>query len=198
MQQSHHFIFDGVSSKDMGVAIGSTNTGLFEEAFLPSRTIIEKKVAHREKPYLQRVEHEPLSFSLSFFIEEWDNHDSLRRIARWLFQPYYKPLILDSNPNRIFYVIIEGDSKLLHNGAKDGYVELTLRGDSPYSYTAETTTENIEFRNTDSDTVVENDSTNFNGTMNNTIVESNGLTIDKVTDTWGDVLLSNTHWGDIL
>lgn len=191
-------MFDGISSKDMGVTIATTNTGLFEESFLPTRSIVERKVTHREKPYLQRVENEPLSFSLGFYIDEWDNYDSLRKIARWLFQSYYKPLILDSNPNRIFYVIVEGDSKLFHNGANEGYVELTLRADSPYSYTAEHTLENIEFRSIDQSAIISNETPNFNGDKNNTIVESNGLTIEKTVDTWGDLLLNNTNWGDIL
>lgn len=197
MQESTHFTFDGVNSKDMGVRIGTTNGGLFEESFLPTRSIVERKVTHREKPYLQRVENEPLSFSLGFFIEEWDKPDSLRRIARWLFQPYYKPLILDANPNRIFYVIVEGDSNLFHNGAKEGYVEFNLRADSPYSYTAEHNQEKIEFRETDSATVVENTGTNFNGTKNNTVLTSNGITIDKVVNSWGDLTINKKKWGEL-
>lgn len=197
MKESSHFMFDNISSKDMGVRIGTTNSGLFEETFLPSRSIIEKNVTHREKPYLQRVEHEPLSFSLGFFIEEWDNHDSLRKIARWLFQPYYKPLILDSNPNRIFYVMIEGSSSLFHNGAKEGYVELTMRGDSPYSYTAEHELNNIEFRDSNTGSSVINITPDFNGEHKNTIVTANGLTIESVVSKWGNLYKNKKKWGEL-
>ncbi|MEK4025522.1 phage tail protein [Sporosarcina sp. FSL W7-1283] len=198
MQESSHFNFGGISSKEMGVRIATTSKGLFEETFLPTRNIIEKEVTHREKPYLQRVENEPLSFSLGFFIEEWDKPDSLRKIARWLFQSYYKPLIMDANPNRIFYVIFEGDSKLFHNGAKEGYVELNVRADSPYSYTAERNTENIKFRTTDTATIVENSGTDFTGEMNNTVLTSNGVTIDKVVNSWGDLVKNKKKWGELL
>lgn len=198
MQESSHFMYDGLSSKDFGVRIGTTNGGLFEEIFLPSRTIIEKNVSHREKPYLQRVENEPLSFSLGFFIEEWDKPDTLRRIARWLFQPYYKPLIFDANPNRVFYAIVEGDSKLFHNGAKEGYVELNIRCDSPYSYTAEHNVENIQFRGTDDDVLVESDYTNLGGEHINTTVTSNGLTIESTVTTWSQIFTSERKkWGEV-
>lgn len=132
MRESLHFTFDNISSEDMGVVIASPNGGLFQETFLPTRRIIESSVTN--KRYFKRVESEPLSFSLTFYIAEWRDRDNLRQIARWLFQDYYKPLWFDTNPERIYYAIIEGDSSLFHNGCKDGYIELNIRCDSPYSY----------------------------------------------------------------
>lgn len=198
MRESVYFMYDGKSSKDFGVFLGGTNSGLYEETFLPNRKIIEKKVAGREKPYFQGVEHDPLSFSLSFVLEEWHDRNNLREIARWLFQPYYKPLILDSNPNRIFYAIVEGSSSLLHNGAKDGYVELNIRCDSPYSYTHEYNLLNVEYIDANNSTFVSNDISNFdNGTHNNTITTANGLTAESTVDTWGILYASHQKWGSI-
>lgn len=134
MREATFFTFNGISSEDMGVQIASPNGGLFEEIFLPSRTIIETRTTGREKPYHQRVVNEPLSFSLTFFIYDWQKRDNLRQIARWFFQDYYKPLWFDTKPERIFYAIIEGDSTLFHNGIKEGYVTLNVRCDSPYTY----------------------------------------------------------------
>lgn len=132
MRESLHFTFNNISSEDMGVVIASPNGGLFQETFLPTRRIVETSVTN--KRYFKRVESEPLSFSLTFFIAEWHDRDNLRQIARWLFQDYYKPLWFDSNPERIYYAIIEGDSSLIHNGCKDGYIELNIRCSSEYSY----------------------------------------------------------------
>jgi|SRR6185312_10207169 len=199
MRESIYFMYDGESSKDYGVFIGSTNSGLFEEAFLPNRRIIEKSIAGREKPYFQGVEQDPLSFSLSFVLEDWHDRDNLRSIARWLFQPYYKPLVFDSNPSRIFYAIVEGNSSLFHNGIKEGYVELNIRCDSPYGYSPEYTENNIEFRDDDNSVEISNDISNFdNGTHNNTITTSNGLTAESTVDTWGVLYSNHQKWGEII
>lgn len=198
MKQSIQFMYDGISSEDMGVFIAWNDNGLFEDNFLPNRKIIEKKIANREKPYFQGVEHEPLSFSLSFAIADWESSDTLRKLARWFFQPHYKPLIFDSNPNRVFYAMFEGDSKLMSNGLKEGYVELEIRCDSPYGYSFETTKENIQFRNSNIGTEVILNNDNFTlGTMENMQVTPNGLTLDNNLSTWGVVYATKKTWGGI-
>ncbi|MFJ7915857.1 MULTISPECIES: distal tail protein Dit [unclassified Lysinibacillus] len=198
MKQSIQFIYDGVSSEDMGVFIAWSDDGLFEENFLPNRQIIEKKIANREKPYFQRVEHEPLSFSLSFAIADWENKETLRKLARWFFQPYYKPLVFDSNPNRVFYAIFEGEPQIFHNGLNEGYIELDIRCDSPYSYSFEHTKENIELRDSNIGSKVQLDINNFDlGQMSNMQNTTNGLTITTTLSTWGNVYATNTTWGGI-
>lgn len=198
MKQSINFHYDGIYSQDMDVHIAWNKSGLFEENFLPNRTIVEKKIANREKPYFQRVEHEPLSFSLSFAIYNLEDEEAKRKLARWLFQPYYKPLVFSSNPNRVFYAMIEGDSSFIHNGAREAYVELNIRCDSPYSYTYEKTKELIEFRNANAGTQIILDDTNFAlGTFNNTIVTPDGLTIEQTLSTWGNLYISSPFWGGI-
>ncbi len=134
MNESIVFTYDGISSEDMGVIVISDGGGLFRETFLPTRKIIKKNVASRHTPYFKRLDEEPVSFPLEFYIEEWQNRDNLREIARWFDQEYYKPLWFESNPNRIYYALIEGSSELFHNGLKDGYVKTTVRCNSPYSY----------------------------------------------------------------
>ena len=199
MKQSIHFMYDGISSKDMGVFIAWKDNGLFEDNFLPNRKIVEKKIANREKPYFQRVEHEPLSFSLSFAIENWEHRETLRKLARWFFQPYYKPLVFDSNPNRVFYAIFEGDSQLFHNGLNEGYIELNIRCDSPYSYTFEQTKEKIEMSDANVGVTINMNSSNFNdGEMTNIEANSNGLTLSGNVSTWGVVYSTNNTWGGIV
>lgn len=196
MKQAIHFMYDGVHSKDMGVFIAWNSKGLFEENFLPEREIIEKEIANREKPYFQGVKHKPLSFPLSFVVPEWDER-TLRKIANWFYQPYYKPLIFDTDPNRVFYAMFEGSSELFHNG-QEGYIELTVRCDSPYGYTHEAVKENIELRDSNTDTIIKLDSNNFSqGEFINTIDSSNGLTIDSSTSTWGGLYAIHKTWGDI-
>lgn len=199
MKQSIQFMYDGISSEDMGVFIAWDDDGLFEENFLPERKIIEKKIANREKPYFQRVEHEPLSFSLSFAIEDWESPDTLRKLARWFFQPYYKPLVFSSNPNRVYYAIFEGDSKLFHNGLNEGYIELDIRCDSPYSYSSETTKENTEFRDSNKGKVILDNQSTFNsGDLYNMKNTSNGIAINTVLTTWGIIYATSKNWGEVI
>lgn len=146
MREAINFTFDGISSEDMGVMIASPDGGLYDESFMPQRSIVEVKIPKKHLPYYQRVEYEPLSFSLTIFISEWQERDNLRQIARWLFQDFYKPLIFDTNPNRVFYAIIEGDPRLKHNGAKQGYVEIDIRCNSPFTYGHTQEIEGIEVR----------------------------------------------------
>lgn len=133
IREAVSFNFDGIASEDMGVHIVSTDSGLYEEHFLANRTIIETVTSNR-KPYFQRVDSEPLSFSLSIFIHDWRDRDNLRQIQKWLNQDYYKPLTFDSQPERIYYAVLEGSSAIRHNGAKEGYITLSVRCDSNYSY----------------------------------------------------------------
>lgn len=134
MRESLNFVYNGISSEDMGVIIASPETGLFREKLLADKNIVEKTVTGNDKPYFERVERKPLSFPLTIFIHEWRNRDNLREIARWLDVDYYKKLTFESNPDRIYYAIFEGSSELMHNGAKDGYVTLNVRCNSPYTY----------------------------------------------------------------
>lgn len=146
MREAINFTFDGVSSEDMGVIIASPNGGLFNETFLPTRNIIETSVANNYKPYHQRVELSPLSFSLSIFIHEWRDRQNLRQIAKWLMKDYYVPLTFETNPDRVFYAMVDGDSSLIHNGCKDGYVELNIRCNSPFTYSHAQAIESTEVR----------------------------------------------------
>lgn len=201
MRESIYFMYDGQSSKDFGVYIASPNTGLFEENFFPNRRLLERKIAGREAPYLQRVENDPLSFTLSFVLEDWSEArdvNYLRNVAKWLFTDSFRPLIFDSNPNRIFYAIVEGQSSLFHNGAKEGYVELDIRCSSPYSYTPEYTVLNSEMRDgNDFIEIIEENSEFSDGAHSNTHVTSNGLTIESSVDTWGTLYANKQTWGGI-
>ena len=132
MLENLHFTYDGKSSKDFGVQLVNPSGGLYKESFLPNRKIVEKTVGGRHNPFFQRVEDDPLSFSLSICLTEWKKRNNLRQIARWLYQPYYKPLRFESNPDVVYYAMFQGNSDITHNGLFDGYITLNVRLNSPY------------------------------------------------------------------
>lgn len=135
-REALHFSYAGIKSDDMGLINVSTSNGLYEEPFVAEKSILETSVRGREKAYFQGLEYRPLQFSLSFAFEDtWDDV-KIREIARWLGgQKYYQPLYFTTDINRIYYVLFVDGIEIIHNGLKQGYVNLTARCDSPYSYT---------------------------------------------------------------
>lgn len=134
IMESISFCYDGKYSTNFGIYNVSLSNGMHEEQFFSGRNIIEQKVRGNDKPYFQGVEYEPLTLSLSFAFENtWDDA-SIRDVARWLSQDYYKPLWFSEDPKRIFYCMFVDDAQLIHNGLKQGYITLKMRCDSPYTY----------------------------------------------------------------
>lgn len=134
IRDSLEFNYNGISSFDMGLLNVNYSTGLLEEPFLAERSILERKIRGNPKPYFQGVEESPLVVNLTFaFTDTWDEK-KIREIARWLRQDYYKPLYFSDNPNRIFYCLYTGSPTLLHNGLKQGMINIQMRCDSPYAY----------------------------------------------------------------
>src|SRR5690606_35605780 len=135
MLEGVHFVYDGVRSVDMGLINCTIDGGMFEETFLPSKEIREVSISGNDKPYFQEVKRSTLEFELTFAFENGYDEERIREVARWLDQDYYKPFYTVDNPNRIFYCMLKGDSRLVHNGSKEGYITVSMRCDSPYSYT---------------------------------------------------------------
>lgn len=135
-----YFSYAGRKSTEFGlynVVVGQS--GMLEDLFAPSREIQEVKIKGRDQPYFQSTEKQPIQFNVQFAFEEYWNQDLIREVARWLTeQKYYQPLYFsygeNKNPERIFYAICVGDSSLVHNAIKQGYINLTFRCDGAYAY----------------------------------------------------------------
>lgn len=134
MRQSIQFIYDGISSSDMGVIQVNTQSGLYEEQFMASKTINEDRIRGRDVSYLYSVDYEPLSFPLELYFEEGMSDEQCYKVARWLNQKYYKPFYTFDSPERIFYCQPIDDVRVIHNGIKQGYLTLTMKCNSPYTY----------------------------------------------------------------
>jgi phage-related protein len=196
MLEGIHFSYDGVYSTDMGLLNCKIGGGMFEETFLPTRKINEVKVKGNDKPYFQSVELEPLIFDLTFAFENTYDERHIRDVAIWLFQPYYKPFYTVDNPDRVFYCMVEGDSRLFHNGVKQGYITLKMRCDSSYSYTPKSLKENMKFNSTKlTKTASENTFSIGMGTMDNVTIVDGKMTVGKRDTTWRS--LAGMRWSDL-
>lgn len=137
IRDSIYFKYRGEYSKHYGilnVQIGGMATDMYNEPFLPNRELNEVMVRGRVKPYHQDIQKEPLEFSLSFAFDNRFSERLIRRTARWLSPDYYQELIFSNNPSRIFYAMPVQQSEFIHNGLKQGYLNLTFRCNSAYSY----------------------------------------------------------------
>lgn len=134
MLENLHFNYNGIDSKDMGLMNIRTDAGLFEEVFLPSRTINEERIRGRDKSYFFSTVRESISIPLTFLLPQGYTNDQLRAIGRWFNQDYYKPFYFTDHPSRIFYVMYKGDPKIFHNGCGEGYFTIELTSNSPFGY----------------------------------------------------------------
>lgn len=151
------FSFDNKYSTDFGIINVNVDSGMMEENFLANKQINEETIRGKEKPYHQDIQREPIVLNLNFaFEDKWDT-DKIREVARWLDVNYYKELFFSNDVNRIFYAMPVDEARLIHNGLSQGYISLTMRTNSPYSYSpvyideydlsTNLTTTNITFEN---------------------------------------------------
>lgn len=197
MLEGIHFSYDGVKSSDMGLINVQIDGGMFEETFLFSKEINEVEVAGRDKPYFQSVTKAPLEFELTFAFEDGYDERKIREVARWLNQDYYKPFYTTSNPNRIYYCMLEGDSTLIHTGIQQGYITLNMRCDSPFSYTPEYIKAGYKYKSTKLVKSLSEDTFNSGiGTFKNTKINSNGnIELKNANMVWS--MLIGKKWSDL-
>lgn len=134
IRESVFFTFANRKSSDFGIYNVTTQTGLYEESFMGNRSIKEFTIRGRENPYFQEVIKDPKSFQLNFAFQDTWNDELINEVARWLDVDFYQPLTFSEEQEKVYYVMPVNDSSLIHNGLKQGYISLTMRCDSPYSY----------------------------------------------------------------
>jgi len=145
MREYTHFYYDGISSMEMGLINVNVSGGLLEESFLPSRKINETKIRGNDKPYFSSIERESLEFELQFAFENGFDKKKLVKVAKWLDQEYYKEFYFVENPDIRFFCMIDDDSQLTHNGLNQGYISITMKCDSPYKYSQEYLSHELDF-----------------------------------------------------
>lgn len=133
IRESLEFTYDGIASQNRGLYNIAVASGLLDEPITGRRTIQEDRDISGKR-YLKKVDNEPLEFPVSFYFKDKYDDDKIRETVRWLLQDSYKPLIFSGNPNRVFYAVFIGDTRLVHNGLKEGYLTLTVRCDSNHAY----------------------------------------------------------------
>ncbi|WP_068620011.1 phage tail domain-containing protein [Paenibacillus tuaregi] len=144
IRESLFFSYAGRSSIDYGILNVNMSSGMLEEPLAASREILEESVRGRDRPYFQGIRKSPLKFNVSFAFEDSWNTAKMNEVARWLTEhTYYQPLFFSNeigrDPERIYYALVVDEPNLVHNGLRQGYITLTFRCDSPYTYSPQLT-----------------------------------------------------------
>lgn len=195
IRDADYFVYAGVSSIDFGIRNVNISSGMLEESFAAPRSIREVSIAGRDRPYFQNIAKEPLRFQVSCAFEETWNPDRIREAARWLTeQSYYRELVFSSDPERVFYALVIDEPMLIHNGLSEGYINVTFKCDSPYSYSPVYYSPRYEWK----ETVAEIAEQDFaEGSREALILGPQGeLRLDSCRPRWSDYA-SGTRWSDI-
>lgn len=146
IRESEHFHFAGVKSTEFNIRNVTIEEGLFNEPVIAAKEIEEIQIPGRSEPYFFGVKEEPRTLQLRFFfMDGWDDR-KISRVIRWLNVDTYQPLYFSADVDKVFYVIpVDGVDKL-HNGLKEGYLDLNMRCNSSKTYSHEimTPTYNME------------------------------------------------------
>lgn len=138
ISESLYFNFAGRKSTDFNIMnINVQPTSMYTEPVIANKTINEIYVKGNDIPYFVYTKKDPLTLQLSFAFEDtWDD-TLIDEVIRWLNVDFYQPLYFSEDINRIFYVMPVNGVNLIHNGLKEGYLTLTMRCDSPFTYSPE-------------------------------------------------------------
>jgi predicted phage tail component-like protein len=134
IKESLYFTFAGRKSSEFGILNVAVAAGLYDEPFMANRSIKEYTIRGQEKPLFQEITRESKSLQVSFYFENGWNDELIREVARWLDVEFYQPIIFSEDEEKVYYVLPVDSSSIIHNGLKQGYITLTFRCDSPYSY----------------------------------------------------------------
>lgn len=137
IRESDHFHFAGRKSTEFGIWNVSIAEGLYNEQVVASKSINEVHIPGRDEPYFVNVTEEPKLIQLRFsFLEKW-NDKLIDETVRWLNVDTYQPLYFEGDIDKVYYVIpVDGIHKI-HNGLKEGYLNLTMRCNSSKTYSHE-------------------------------------------------------------
>lgn len=137
IRESIYFSFNDRVSTEFPIANVSLGEGLYEESMASGKSINESYPRNAFKPYLFGTQKEVKQFDFSFAFLEQYNDQMIDEVIRWLNVDDYAPLFFEANIDRVFYAMPISDINHIHNGLKEGYLTLTVRCDSAYSYSHE-------------------------------------------------------------
>lgn len=132
--RSEYFIYDGITSEDMGLYSIRLRSGMIPETYYAGGSIKEVSVPGRSSAYFQRFERSPLEFNITVSPLDGEWTPQLKaEVAEWLFKETYAPFQKGEDEGVIYYAICTKAGDLMTANGK-GYVDLTFRCKDPYGF----------------------------------------------------------------
>lgn len=183
----------------MNISI-SDSASLYEEQVVANKTINEYAVRGNPKPYFVDVKKDPLTFQLRFAFYDTVDDDLIDEVIRWLNVDFYQPLYFSEDIDRVFYAMPVNDISFIHNGLKQGYLNLTMRCDSPFSYGNDILTNWYDYSSTNTDLIEITNLGHFNFYPEVWIqkIGDGDLTINNLTNQNQEFKFSNLQDGEQL
>lgn len=129
--QSEHFIFNGVSSQDMGLYIIRMDTGFISNPLIGSRSINTSVRTRSVRALPQGIAKEVISFDLQMVLlddnqqlQEW-TPERRSAIAKFLFSDNYASFQTADDLGKIYYGMFT-DAQNIYTLNNTGYLELTF------------------------------------------------------------------------
>lgn len=155
IRESLYFTYAGRKSSEFGIYNVSIQPDLFTEPLMANRNIKELVTPSRNKPHFEYLQRDPLTLTVSFlFGNGWDD-DLIDDVIRWLGTDNYEPLEFEDDLSHIYYAVPTTGLDLIHNGLKEGHMNLTFRCDSPFSYSPQIQTHWYDNSNSTSPLIIQ-------------------------------------------
>lgn len=138
------FNYDGRWSTEFGVMHVTTNSSMYEDILVAEREVTETFRKGKAESVLQSVEYAPIEFEMEIAFQDNFTDQGVRDVINWLFKESYSPLYFEGAENRIFYCLPSSNSSITHNGLKNGYVTISMKCNSGFTYSPITTSALID------------------------------------------------------
>jgi phage-related protein len=121
------FFYDGEYSEDYGIKNVMIGSGMYDEQFVSGIAINETSVKGSDEPMFHSLDESPREFEMYLAFDKGFDNFKLDNIIRWLYKGYYRPMSMKNSPDKIMHCMPVGDSRIVHNGLKEGYLQITMR-----------------------------------------------------------------------
>lgn len=135
MIKANEFIYDGISSKSIGVTMIEMD-GLIEEEFSHTRDVNSVLLQNSNKAMLKNIRKEPLTFNFRLIFDEHISEGKFFEVKEWLYKDDYCELKFMDNLNYdfLYYAILNGSVAITHNSLNQAYIEFEMSTNSPYRF----------------------------------------------------------------
>lgn len=128
------FTYNGKNTKEFGIINVSMDNGMFDEAFVASRTVNSETVKDVRKSLFNGVTYEDLSFELNLAFEKDFTDELIDKVIDWLYSKEYYSKLQFEGLNKFVYAMPNGESRIVHTGTGRGYIVVSMITNSPYVY----------------------------------------------------------------